>query len=179
LPREFTGYSTTAEITVTADGRFVYCSNRAHNSIAIFGQRNERYTDLRRWEPTQGPTSRFIGLDPTRRFLFAANDVPGPTPASSPTGRGQLRKSSHDRLRRCTLEPPPASPKPRSHSKSQKRGRIGPGRMCWAHARAPTSASSLGPSICERHAHGWLMAGPSLPVCQIGLVALYPAARAN
>jgi 6-phosphogluconolactonase (cycloisomerase 2 family) len=27
------------------------------------------------WEPTQGSTARFIGLDPTGRFLYAANEA--------------------------------------------------------------------------------------------------------
>jgi 6-phosphogluconolactonase len=37
LPPEFTGYSITAEIAVTRDGRCEHCSNRGHDSIAIFG----------------------------------------------------------------------------------------------------------------------------------------------
>src|SRR5262249_693418 len=36
LPPDFTGNSTGAEILVTASGRFVYCSNRGHDSVAGF-----------------------------------------------------------------------------------------------------------------------------------------------
>ena len=36
LPTDFTSYSTTAEIAVSPDGRFVYGSNRGHDSVAIF-----------------------------------------------------------------------------------------------------------------------------------------------
>jgi 6-phosphogluconolactonase len=76
LPPEFTGYSTTAEIAVTPDGRFVYCSNRGHDSIAIYSANatNGTLTSVG-WEPTQGPTPRFIGLDPAGRFLYAANEA--------------------------------------------------------------------------------------------------------
>src|SRR5262245_42265798 len=76
LPPEFTGYSTTAEIAVTPDGRFVYSSNRGHDSIAIYGANatNGTLTSVG-WEPTQGPTPRFIGLDPAGRFLYAANEA--------------------------------------------------------------------------------------------------------
>ncbi len=75
LPTDFTGYSTTAEIAVSADGRSVYCSNRGHDSVAIF--RADATTGLLTpvgWQPTEGASPRFIGLDPTGRFLYAANE---------------------------------------------------------------------------------------------------------
>ena len=75
LPTDFTGYSTTAEIAVSADGRSVYCSNRGHDSVAIY--RADATTGLLTpvgWQPTEGATPRFVGLDPTGRFLYAANE---------------------------------------------------------------------------------------------------------
>jgi 6-phosphogluconolactonase len=36
LPKDFAGKNTTAHVLVSPDGRFVYGSNRGHNSIAIF-----------------------------------------------------------------------------------------------------------------------------------------------
>jgi len=75
LPTDFTGYSTTAEIAVTPDGRFVYCSNRGHESVTIFAA--DAASGLLAhagWEPTQGAHPRFICLDPTSRFLYAANE---------------------------------------------------------------------------------------------------------
>ncbi len=36
LPEHFTGSNTAAEIAVSKDGRFVYVSNRGHDSIAVF-----------------------------------------------------------------------------------------------------------------------------------------------
>ena len=75
LPTNFTEYSTTAEIAVPPDGRFVYCSNRGHDSVAIYGA--DAASGLLSpigWQPTQGSGPRFICLDPAGRFLYAANE---------------------------------------------------------------------------------------------------------
>jgi 6-phosphogluconolactonase len=75
LPADFTGYSTTAEITVSPEGRFVYCSNRGHDSVAIYAANaNSGSLTAIGWQPTQGHGPRFIGLDPAGHFLHAANE---------------------------------------------------------------------------------------------------------
>lgn len=73
LPEPVKGNST-AEIEVHPSGRFLYCSNRGHNSIAIFriDQKTGRLTAIGH-ESTQGKTPRCFGIDPTGRFLLAAN----------------------------------------------------------------------------------------------------------
>lgn len=64
----------TAEIVVEPAGRFVYVSNRGHDSIAIFGidQATGRLTAAGH-TPTQGRIPRNIAIDPTGTFLYAAN----------------------------------------------------------------------------------------------------------
>lgn len=64
----------TAEIVVEPGGRFVYVSNRGHDSIAIFGidQGSGRLTAAGH-APTLGRTPRNIAIDPTGTFLYAAN----------------------------------------------------------------------------------------------------------
>ena len=75
LPTDFTGYSTTAEIAVAPDGRFVYCSNRGHDSVVIFAANpSDGRLEPLGWQPTEGRVPRFIGLDPAGRFLYAANE---------------------------------------------------------------------------------------------------------
>jgi len=74
LPGDFTGYSTTAEIAVSPDGRFVYGSNRGHDSVTIFAAKPEGLLSVVGWQPSQGSGPRFIGLDPAGRFLYAANE---------------------------------------------------------------------------------------------------------
>jgi 6-phosphogluconolactonase len=74
LPEGWHGVSTTAEIVVSPDGRFVYDSNRGHNSIAIFSidASSGRLTPVG-FEPTQGKTPRGFTIDPTGNFLIVAN----------------------------------------------------------------------------------------------------------
>jgi 6-phosphogluconolactonase len=74
LPTDFTGYSTAAEIAVSPDGRFVYGSNRGHDSVAIYAANAEGLLSPVGWQSTQGGGPRFIGLDPSGHFLNAANE---------------------------------------------------------------------------------------------------------
>ena len=76
LPPTFEGRNTTAEIAVAPSGRFVYGSNRGHDSIAIFAVDEDVGTlEPVGWEPTQGRTPRYFGLDPAGTFLYAANQA--------------------------------------------------------------------------------------------------------
>jgi 6-phosphogluconolactonase len=74
LPTDFTGYSTAAEIAVSPDGRFVYGSNRGHDSVAIYAASADGLLSPVGWQSTQGGGPRFIGLDPSGHFLNAANE---------------------------------------------------------------------------------------------------------
>jgi 6-phosphogluconolactonase (cycloisomerase 2 family) len=60
---------------VSRDGRFLYASNRGHDSVAAFSinQNDGRLTSAG-WTDSQGKTPRFFGLDPAGRFLFVANE---------------------------------------------------------------------------------------------------------
>ena len=74
LPLEYDGESYTAEIYVHPSGRFVYASNRGHNSIAIFAIDSESGRLKARGQvSTQGEWPRNFALDPTGGFLLAAN----------------------------------------------------------------------------------------------------------
>jgi 6-phosphogluconolactonase len=74
LPADFTGANTTAEIAVHPSGRFLYGSNRGHDSIAIFAidPASGMLTALGN-EPTGGKEPRSFAIDPTGTFLLAAN----------------------------------------------------------------------------------------------------------
>lgn len=71
-PAGVTG-GTTAEIAVHANGRFVYGSNRGHDSIAVFSVGADGALTLVEHESTRGETPRNFALDPTGRWLIAAN----------------------------------------------------------------------------------------------------------
>jgi 6-phosphogluconolactonase len=74
LPEGFRGTSHTAEVVVSPDGRFVYGSNRGHDSIAVFrcDPASGRLA-LVEIEPTRGETPRNFALHPGGRWLLAAN----------------------------------------------------------------------------------------------------------
>lgn len=73
-PPTYTGNNTAAEIVVAPSGRFVYGSNRGHNSIAIFAVDNQSgMLNSVGWESTNGETPRFFALDPSGAYLYAAN----------------------------------------------------------------------------------------------------------
>jgi 6-phosphogluconolactonase (cycloisomerase 2 family) len=73
-PPSYTGNNSGAEIAVASSGRFLYGSNRGHDSIAIFAidQGSGTLTPIG-WESTRGRTPRFFGLDPDGSHLYAAN----------------------------------------------------------------------------------------------------------
>ncbi len=74
LPSAYTGRNTGAEIAVAPSGRFLYASNRGHESIAIFAiDAATGMLTAAGWEPTQGAMPRFFALDPSGQFLSAAN----------------------------------------------------------------------------------------------------------
>ena len=63
-----------AEIQISGDGRFVYSSNRGHDSIAVFaGDPQTALLKLIQNEPTGGQTPRAFVLDPSGNFLVAGN----------------------------------------------------------------------------------------------------------
>ena len=78
-PSTFTGNNTCAEIVIQRSGRFVYASNRGHNSVAIFSVDRSGLLEPQsvRWELTRGETPRFAGLDPSETFFCAANQNSG------------------------------------------------------------------------------------------------------
>jgi len=64
----------TAEVQVHPSGKFLYGSNRGHDSIAVFAidETSGQLTPVQH-QPTGGRTPRNFGIDPTGAYLFAAN----------------------------------------------------------------------------------------------------------
>lgn len=76
LPADFQEDNTTAEILVHPSGRFLYGSNRGHDSIAVFAidPQDGRLQPVQH-QATGGQTPRNFGIDPTGQFLLAANQA--------------------------------------------------------------------------------------------------------
>jgi 6-phosphogluconolactonase len=74
LPADYKGSNTTAEIQIDKEGRFLYVSNRGHDSIAVYSIApvTGMLTMLEN-VPSLGRTPRNLTIDPTNEYLFAAN----------------------------------------------------------------------------------------------------------
>ncbi len=73
LPPGFKGSNFCSEILTSADGRFVYCGNRLHDSIAIFRVKADGTLEYVGEEWTRGNYPRSFTFDPTGRFLACCN----------------------------------------------------------------------------------------------------------
>ena len=73
LPDGFKGNNSTAEVQVHPNGKFVYGSNRGHDSIAAYSV-NQKTGELTlvEHEPILGKTPRNFGIHPDGKFLLAA-----------------------------------------------------------------------------------------------------------
>lgn len=73
LPPSFSGTNTTADVHVHPSGKFLYGSNRGHDSIAVFAIADDGTLRPLAHESTRGRTPRNFALDPTGQYLLAAN----------------------------------------------------------------------------------------------------------
>lgn len=73
LPADFTGESTAAEVAVHPSGRFVYASNRGHDSLAVFAVGAGGRLRALGHAPTRGRTPRHFAIDASGRWLIAGN----------------------------------------------------------------------------------------------------------
>ena len=73
LPPRFAGSNLSAEIVITADGRFLYVSNRLHSAVAVFAVANDG--QLRSLSETwvHADSPRNLCIDPSGAFLFSCN----------------------------------------------------------------------------------------------------------
>jgi 6-phosphogluconolactonase len=74
LPADFKGIDNSSEIGISPSGRFLYASNRGHDSITVFAIDPGKGTLTKLLVvPTQGKIPRNFALDPTGKYLVAAN----------------------------------------------------------------------------------------------------------
>jgi len=78
LPEERGKGMSTAEVRVHPSGKFLYGSNRGHNTIAVFAidQKTGKLKAVQH-QSTLGKTPRNFNIDPTGKFLVAANQSSG------------------------------------------------------------------------------------------------------
>ena len=76
LPDNFTAPNTAAEIAIHPSGKFLYGSNRGHDSLVVYAvDENTGKLTLIEHQSSLGKTPRAFGIDPTGNFLLAANQA--------------------------------------------------------------------------------------------------------
>jgi 6-phosphogluconolactonase len=73
LPADFSGANTCADIHVSPNGKFLYGSNRGHDSIVSYRIDKKGKLEFIEHTSTGGKTPRNFAIDPTGKFLLAAN----------------------------------------------------------------------------------------------------------
>ena len=73
LPPTFVGRNDDAEITVERNDKWLFASNRGHDTIAVFGINSDGTLRQAGEYPTGGKEPRHFTIDPTGQFLLAEN----------------------------------------------------------------------------------------------------------
>ena len=73
LPEDFRGENTAADVHLTPDGRYLYASNRGHDSLAQFAVGPDGDLISLGWVSCGGKTPRQFRIDPAGQFLLVAN----------------------------------------------------------------------------------------------------------
>ena len=74
LPEDFKGNNSTAEIQIDHEGKWLYVSNRGHDSLAVYAVDPAKGTlTFKEHIQSLGRTPRNLTIDPTNEYLFCAN----------------------------------------------------------------------------------------------------------
>lgn len=73
LPDDYTGNNACADIHITRNGKFLYASNRGHNTIAVFSVSENGGLERLATTQVEGNWPRSFALSPDEKFLLVAN----------------------------------------------------------------------------------------------------------
>jgi 6-phosphogluconolactonase len=76
VPKDFAGKSYSADLKITPDGRFLYGTNRGHDSIAAYRIGDGGQLTLIGIEPSLGKGPQNLAITPDGKLLLCAN-MPG------------------------------------------------------------------------------------------------------
>jgi len=95
LPGYYDGPNTTAEIDIHPSGKYVYVSNRGHNSVVLFGVDQDKGTlTYIEEQGTGGKTPRHFGIEPSAKHMVIANQESDQVLACRiDAGNGRLKPS--------------------------------------------------------------------------------------
>lgn len=97
LPEDYQEFNGTAAIRLSKDGRFLYASNRGHDSIAVYAVLADGSLELLEIVPTNGKNPRDFNLTPDQSYLIAVHqDSDNATVFKRDQETGRLTEQSHD-----------------------------------------------------------------------------------
>ena len=73
LPEGFNEFNATAAIRLSKDGKYLYASNRGHDSIVVYTILADGSLELLEFVPTNGKNPRDFDLSPDQEFLIAVH----------------------------------------------------------------------------------------------------------
>ncbi|MDN5468457.1 MAG: lactonase family protein, partial [Lactococcus raffinolactis] len=97
LPEDWTDFNGTAAIRVSTDGKFLYGSNRGHDSIAVFKILADGTLELSQLAATHGKMPRDFNLSSDEKIVIAAHqDSDNVTTFFRDATTGLLSEIQHD-----------------------------------------------------------------------------------
>ena len=97
LPDGYEDFNATAAIRLSKDGKYLYASNRGHDSIAVFSILADGSLELLEIVPSHGKTPRDFDLTPDQEFLIAVHqDSDNATVFKRNPKTGRLAELSND-----------------------------------------------------------------------------------
>lgn len=73
IPEEHTEFNGGAAIRISSDGKYIYASNRGHDSIVVYAVQEDGTLELVEYTPTEGETPRDFNLDPSEKFVVVGH----------------------------------------------------------------------------------------------------------
>lgn len=96
LPNDFSGTNSTAAIRISSNGKYLYCSNRGHNSISVFKIASDGSIKLINCYSTYGNEPRDFNFSPNEKFLIIGNHKSNNLTVYKCLNDGQLTLISKD-----------------------------------------------------------------------------------
>ena len=97
LPDGYEDFNATAAIRLSKDGKYLYASNRGHDSIAVYTILADGSLELLEIVPTHGQNPRDFDLTPDQEFLIAVHqDSDNATVFKRNPESGRLAELSND-----------------------------------------------------------------------------------
>ena len=93
LPEDFQGENICADLHITPDGKWLYASNRGHDSLACFKLDQEGNMEFSGTYPCGGKTPRNFSVDPDGRYLLVGNQDSDRIAVMEIGSQGQLKQT--------------------------------------------------------------------------------------